>query len=96
MGLPLPASAAPAADRAYRVMRWTFRRDSETIVCELGLNLDHSAYELRLDPPWDAIAGGTETFHDAAAAFDRHGAIERMLIDEGWSLESFESGRPDR
>ena len=96
MAFRLPASAAPAADPAYRVMRWTFRRDSETVVCELGLTSDHSAYELRVNPPWNAIANATETFNDAIAAFQRHGVIERMLIDEGWSLESFESGRLDR
>ncbi len=95
MALRLPASAAPA-EHAYRVMRWTFRRDTDTVVCELGLNSDHSAYELRINPPWNAIANATETFNDALAAFQRHGVVERMLIDEGWSLESFESGRRDR
>ncbi len=81
-----------AVDRSPRVMRWTFRRDDETIVCELGLNRDDSAYELRIDPPWNPTGVSTETFNDAGAAFERHGVIERSLIEEGWSLESFESG----
>lgn len=74
-----------------RVLRWTFRRDHETIVCELGLNSDDSAYELRLNPPWNLHGITTELFDDAMQAFQRHAAIERVLIDEGWMLEGFES-----
>jgi hypothetical protein len=33
----------------------------------------------------------SESFDDARSAFERHAAIERILINEGWSLESFES-----
>jgi len=77
-------------------MRWTFRRDEDTVVCELGLNRDDSAYELRITPPWNATGVASETFNDAVAAFERHSAIERSLIEEGWSLESFESGRTPR
>jgi hypothetical protein len=83
-------------DRAARVMRWTFRRDDETVVCELGLNHDESAYELRIDRPWNPAGLTTEVFEDAMSAFQRHGAIERILIDEGWSLERFESGGVSR
>jgi hypothetical protein len=35
-------------------------------------------------------------FRDAMSAFQRHGAIERILIDQGWSLERFESDRVSR
>ncbi len=76
-----------------RVLRWTFRRDHESVVCELGLNSDDSAYELRLNPPWNPSGFTTELFDDAMAAFQRHSAIERILIDEGWMLEGFESER---
>jgi hypothetical protein len=74
-----------------RVLRWTFRRDQEEVVCELGLNNDESAYELRLNPPWNLREITTELFDDAMQAFQRHAAIERVLIDEGWLLEGFES-----
>ena len=74
-----------------RVLRWTFRRDHEAIVCELGLNSDDSAYELRLNPPWNLHGVTTELFDDSMQAFQRHAAIERVLIDEGWMLEGFES-----
>ena len=73
-------------------MKWTFRRDHETVVCELGLNRDESAYELRIDPPSNPTGVRRETFNDATAAFERHGVIERSLIEVGWSLESFDSG----
>ena len=84
---PLPDAAG---EHSVRVMRWTFRRQQETIVCELGLNRDQSAYELRITPPWNPTGVGVETFNDATAAFERHGFIERCLIDDGWSLECFE------
>ena len=74
-----------------RVLRWTFRRAEEAVVCELGLNSDDSAYELRLNPPWNLHGTMTELFDDAMQAFQRHAAIERVLIDEGWMLEGFES-----
>jgi hypothetical protein len=74
-----------------RVLRWTFRRDDDAVVCELGLSRDDSAYELRLNPPWNLHSTTTEIFGDAMQAFQRHAVIERILIDEGWMLEGFES-----
>jgi hypothetical protein len=74
-----------------RTLRWTFRRNCDAVVCELGLNNDESAYELRLNPPWNLHEITTEVFDDVMQAFQRHAAIERVLIDEGWLLEGFES-----
>ena len=74
-----------------RVLRWTFRRQHEAVVCELGLNSDDSAYEVRLNPPGNPQGMTTELFDDAMRAFQRHAAIERILIGEGWTLEGFES-----
>ena len=45
---------------------------------------------LRLNPPWNLRGITTELFDDAMQAFQRHAAIERVLIDEGWMLEGFE------
>ena len=84
-----------STDQEARILRWTFRRDEDSIVCELGLNRDHSAYELRVNPPWNAAAATVEQFDDAMSAFQRHAAIERMLVSEGWLLEGFESERVD-
>jgi len=83
-------------DTSVRIMRWTFRRDDETVVCELGLNGDDSAYELRIDPAWNPVGATTEWFDDAMSAFQRHAAIERILVRDGWSLERFESDRMAR
>jgi len=77
-------------------MRWTFRRDDETVICELGLNSDDSAYELRIAPPWNPFGITNELFDDAMSAFQRHAAIERELVRDGWSLESFHSDRIPR
>jgi hypothetical protein len=100
MAICVPAGAGvpgtTITDRTSRVMRWTFSRDHETVVCELGLNSDDSAYELRIAPPWNPTGLTAEVFDDAMSAFERHGAIERILIDDGWSLERFESGRVPR
>jgi len=90
------AAGANASDHRIRMLRWTFRRDEETVVCELGLNGDDSAYELRIDPPRNPIGLATEIFDDATSAFQRHSAIERVLVGDGWSLERFESERRPR
>jgi hypothetical protein len=79
-------------ERSVRVLRWTFRRQKDAIVCELGLNIDDCAYELRVDPAWNPAGVTTELFDDAMSAFERHATIERMLVEAGWMLEGFESG----
>ena len=96
MAFCLPSSSAATTDRrTVRVLRWTFRRDEEIVVCELGLNRDDSAYELRVDPPDNPAGLSCQMFDDAMSAFQRHSAIERLLVSDGWSLERFESeGQP--
>ena len=88
--------ATAANIREMRVLRWTFRREADSVVCELGLNSDDSAYELRIDPPWTSTGSSTEQFDDAMSAFERHAAIERLLVGDGWMLEGFESERVAR
>ena len=85
-------STVPATSREVRVLRWTFRRDADAVVCELGLNNDDSAYELRVQWPSEP-SNSTELFGDAMSAFHRHAAIERLLVDDGWLLEGFETER---
>ena len=76
-----------------RILKWIFRKNGDSVVCELALAGDHSTYELRIDPPWSSSGTAAERFHKAIAAFERQMAIERVLIEDGWSLESFESCR---
>jgi hypothetical protein len=90
--IPRPSLAADDSKpaEAARVLRWTFRRGHESILCELSLSDDHRSYELRIAPPWNPSETTTERFDDVVAAFSRHTTIERVLITEGWSLERFE------
>jgi len=90
-------AACPArtqTNHSVPILRWTFRRSDAAVVCELGLNQDESAYELRLNPPWHLSGGVPEQFDDAMAAFQRHAEIERILVNAGWMLEGFEIERP--
>ena len=90
-----PTHAHAAEVRASlnpRTLRWAFRRDQEVVTCELSLSPDHREYELRIEAPWNPAGTTAESFDDARSAFERHAAVERILINEGWSLESFESG----
>ena len=66
------------------------------MVCELGLNSDDSAYELRLNWPSNPAGMTAELFTDAISALHRHAAIERLLVGDGWMLEAFESERVAR
>jgi hypothetical protein len=85
--------ALDTAERTARVLRWTFRREEEAVVCELGLTGDDSAYELRVTSERNPTGVARELFDDAMSAFARHTAIERILVDDGWMLEGFESER---
>jgi hypothetical protein len=80
-------------DRHVRVLRWIFERDEQTVVCELGLTGDDSEYELRVPARWNPTGASVERFDDALTAFQRHAMIERLLLDEGWALQAFESER---
>ena len=87
---PVPQSSS-ASHAIVRVLRWTFVRDDESVVCELGLSRDATAYELGIQPPWNPLGLTIEMFDDAVAAFQRQAVIERTLIRDGWSLERFDS-----
>ena len=79
--------------RHVRVLRWIFQRDDETVVCELGLTGEDSEYELRVPAQWNPTGAAIERFDDALTAFQRHAMIERLLADDGWALQAFESER---
>jgi hypothetical protein len=78
--------------RHIRILRWTFRRgDDDVVVCELALTGEDREYELRIPAEWNPTHKAIERFDDALTAFQRHAMIERTLLDEGWSLNSFDS-----
>ena len=88
---------APSVDRSrrnyrhIRVLRWTFRRDDNAVVCELALTGEDREYELRAPADWNPTGLAVERFDDALMAFQRHAMIERTLLDAGWRLDGFES-----
>ena len=97
MTICLSGACAITTDSRYvRVLTWTFHRDSETVCCELGLTGDDTAYQLRIEPPWNPTGVTVELFDDAMSAFQRHAMIERVLVGDGWTLESFESRKIER
>ena len=87
-----PVRALPV-DRTARILRWTFRRHEEVVSCELGLDRGDSMYELTVSPPETVGAATKETFTDAIKALNRQAAIERQLIRDGWSLDTFHTER---
>jgi hypothetical protein len=96
--VPADVSRMPTGtdDRYVRVLRWTFTRDAEQLLCELGLTRDDSAYQLRVEPPRNPTGISVECYDDAMSAFQRHAAIERLLVGDGWTLERFESTKVQR
>jgi hypothetical protein len=90
-------TSAPPVDRSrrnyrhIRILRWTFRRDEDVVVCELALTGEDREYELRVPADWHPTGMSVERFDDALAAFQRHAMIERTLLDAGWQLDGFES-----
>src|ERR1700755_1923036 len=88
-------SYAPPVERSrrnyrhIRVLRWTFRRDDEAVVCELALTGEDREYELRAPAAWNPTGLSVERFDDALVAFQRHAMIERTLLDAGWQLDGF-------
>src|ERR1700733_2908153 len=84
--IPPRNADAPPVDRSrrnyrhIRVLRWTFRRNSEdAVVCELALTGEDREYELRVSAVWNPTGLSVERFDDALTAFQRHAMIERQL-----------------
>ena len=79
--------------RYIRLLRWTFRHEDNSVVCELALTGEDREYELRVPGDWNPTGPSVERFDDALTAFQRHAVIAQTLIDAGWQLEGFESER---
>ena len=90
---PATTDANPSV---VRILTWTFHRGADVLSCELGLTADDTAYQLRIDPSWNSTGVSVGLFPDATAAFQRQATIERALLEDGWTLESFESKTIDR
>jgi len=85
------SASPPETEPAVRVMRWVFTRADGRLTCELSLADDHACYELRTSRNGDPGAPALERFVDVTTAFERKSVIEGTLVNDGWSLESYES-----
>jgi hypothetical protein len=92
-GYTAPIDRSRTSYLHIRVLRWTFRREAESVVCEMGLTGEDREYEIRIPAEWNPTHRAIERFDDALTAFQRHAMIERTLLDAGWVLDTFESER---
>ena len=74
-----------------RVLRWVYSHQDESLTCELRLADDGLSYQLTTTPCPQHGVPEVERFKDASSAFQRQSELERKLIADGWSLESYES-----
>lgn len=86
-----PSSSTPETEPTVRVMRWIFTRADRRLTCELSLADDHACYELRTSRSGGSGDPALERFVDVTTAFERQSVIEGTLVNDGWSLESYES-----
>jgi len=74
-----------------RVLRWVYSHQDDSLTCELRLADDGLSYQLTTTPCPQHGVPEVERFKDVTAAFQRQSELERKLIADGWSLESYES-----
>ena len=74
-----------------RVLRWVYSHQDESLTCELRLGDDGLNYQLTTTPCPQHGVPEVERFKDVTSAFQRQSELERKLIADGWSLESYES-----
>jgi hypothetical protein len=77
-----------AGHQDTRVLRSTFQRAHETLICDLR-SAEHGRYQIHVLGA--ALPSAVESFPDAMCAFRRQADIERGLLLEGWTLASVES-----
>lgn len=80
--------APPASP--VRVLRWVFRRDYDSLTCELTLGAaDYCQFSTM--PPYPTSGHGIERFAEVSDALQRQCEVEALLINDGWTLELHES-----
>jgi hypothetical protein len=72
------------------VLRWVFVRHTERLQCELSLDNSHLLYELRTRRLGVVASEVIEHYVDSSQAFHRQSDLERGLLEDGWSMETFE------
>ncbi len=79
-------------DTSVRMLRWVFSRAGEKLRCELSLDAGAFAYHLCVSTD-DRDRTFSEQFGDVAKAFERQCQLESALLEEGWTLDSYESAQ---
>ncbi len=77
-------------DNQAPVLRWVFVRHTERVQCELSLDDAHLLYELRTRRLGVAASEVVERYLDASRALHCQSDLERQLLEDGWSMETFE------
>ncbi len=75
------------------VLRWVFARRAERLQCELSLGDSHLLYEVRTRRLDESASEVIEHYLESSQAFHRQCDLERGLLEDGWSMESFEKRR---
>jgi len=76
---------------SIRVLRWVYSHQDESLICELQLAVDGLSYQLTTTPCPQHRVAELERFKDVTSAFQRQCELERKLIADGWTLDSYES-----
>jgi hypothetical protein len=74
-----------------RVLRWVFVRGGERQTCELALNERALLYEFSIVREGRPASVSIDHFPDASQAFERQCRHEAALINEGWTLDAYDS-----
>jgi len=68
------------------LLRWTFRKGTKSITCQLENHPRDSSYDVCVVPHWDVSSAIVEVAQEPIGAFRRHADIARRLRAAGWSL----------
>jgi hypothetical protein len=68
------------------LLRWTFRKGTKSITCQLDNDPRDSSYDVCVIPHWDVSSAVVEVAQEPIGAFRRHADIARRLRAAGWSL----------
>lgn len=73
------------------LLRWVFARHAERVQCELSIGHPGLLCEVRTLRLGVTASEVVEHYRDVSGAFHRQGDIEQALLDDGWSLEHYET-----
>jgi hypothetical protein len=66
------------------ILRWTFRRNTSTLTCEI--DAVEKGFSVSIVPHWDLRATVVEHYDATMSALERHADIALRLRDAGWDV----------